>query len=121
MLNDDQLIRLVPFFNRLSRRQRLIMYLASVGYSVPDLVSMTVQVLRSIELPEKIEPYREEVLEELPSAADDAPCFVFSPSGKVLRPTDFNRTIRHAAVKTFDREFSRTQLIEYIQSGTISH
>ncbi len=121
MLNDDQLNRLVPFFTRVNRRQRLIIYLAATGFSVPDLVSMTVQMLLSLELPDTIQPYRDEVIDQLPDSSADKPCFVYSPSGKAFVHTDFYRVIRNAPVKVLKRELSRQQLIEYVQNGTIPH
>jgi len=121
MLNDDQLKRLVPFFTRKNRRQRLIIYLAAGGFSVPDMVSMTVQILQSLKLHDEVEPYRDEVIDQLPDSSADAPCFVFSPSGKAFVHSDFYRIIRNAPVKTLKREFSRQQLVEYVQNGIISH
>lgn len=61
MLNKKQTLRLAPFFNRKSARQRIILYLLATGYRVPDLVNMSEDALDVVILPDELEHCRDEM------------------------------------------------------------
>lgn len=112
MLNKRAYERLAPFIHRKGARQRLILYLIADGYSVGDLVAMTIDELRKISLPEEMEVRRDEVL----NGRSSGPAFVF-PSGEKMPHTTYYRLIRTAGLKVLNRPMSQEKFRKYIHKG----
>lgn len=54
--------RLAPFLFNKGARQRIILYLMSIGYSVPKLVNMKIKDIEALSLPDDLAVYQEEII-----------------------------------------------------------
>jgi hypothetical protein len=112
LLNKRALGRLAPFIHWKTGRQRLILYLIADGYTVGELVQMTVAELRKISLPEDMDVRRDEVL----NGRGDGFAFVL-PSGKQQPHTDYYRLLRATSEKVLKRPMSQEKFRAYIHSS----
>lgn len=71
--------RLAPFLFNKGARQRIILYLMSIGYSVPQLVNMKITDIEALSLPEELAVYQEEIMSDLENEA----LFIY-PNSKML-------------------------------------
>lgn len=104
--------RLLPFLKDKRARQRVILYLIADGFTVGELVAMTVRELRAIELPVELMVMRDEVLNGHKTG------FAFITShGKQLLHTSYYRLVRITAEKVLGRPMSQETFRAYIQSA----
>lgn len=102
--------RLLPFLHRKSARQRIGLYLLGIeGYTVPDLVKMTIAEIRAIRLPVEMTVYLDEMLDERKSGL----AFVY-PNGQAVPYTGWHRLVRSAAKKAIGRPMSAQQFRAYM-------
>jgi hypothetical protein len=103
--------RLQPFLFLKEARQRVILYLIACGYSVGDLINMTIPEIRGLHMHPEIEVARDEMLDGVKGPL----AFVFPTTGKpVTRPT-FYRALRLAAKSATGRVMSQEQFREYLR------
>jgi len=107
--------KLRPFFYRRSPRQRIILYLIAMGYSVPALCRFTVKELNTLKLPNEMVIYRDQTLDLLEDEGDDAPAFTYYPSGRVMKHSDFYRIVTQATEHTLGKRMSHKQFAAYVQ------
>jgi hypothetical protein len=112
MLNKKVYERLAPFIHRKSARQRLILYLIADGYTVGDLVRMTVAELNKISLPVEMDVSRDEILD----GRNTGYAFVF-PGGKGMLHTTYYRLLRSTSEKVLKRPMSQEKFRDYIHSS----
>ena len=108
-MNEDALERLRPFIYRKSARQRVILFLLADGWSVGDLVRMSVAELRALKMPDEIAVDRDNLLVGVHSG----PAFVF-PNSKVVPHNFYYRLVKAAAIKATGRPMSYDSFREYI-------
>ena len=110
-MNKEQTQRLKPFLHRKSARQRVILYLLAEGFTVGQLVAMSVSALRTLKLPIEMQVRRDEVLEGRSSGR----AFLY-PNDMPLPHTAYYRIVRGAAEKVLGRPMSQEQFRAYIKS-----
>ena len=110
-MTKQQYERLQPFLHRKSARQRIILYLFADGYTVPDLVKMTVPGLHALELPPVMTTYVDEMLENRKNGA----AFQY-PNGLAIPHTGFYRLMRAAAKRAVGRPMSVQQFRAYMRA-----
>jgi hypothetical protein len=110
-LNKEQTQRLEPFLHRKSARQRVILYLLAEGFTVGQLVTMSVSALRTLKLPIEMQVRRDEVLE----GRSRGSAFLY-PNGTPLPHTAYYRIVRGAAEKVLGRPMSQELFRAYIKS-----
>jgi hypothetical protein len=112
-MRQDHFERLEPFLYRKSARQRIILYLFARGLSVADMASMTPAALRELRLPDSLDIYREEMLNEQPKAKY---AFVY-PNGNHIPPSAYYRILRESTEKVLGRPLSLDTFKTYISTG----
>ena len=90
----------------------LILYLIADGYTVGDLVRMTVAELKKIPLPVEMDVSRDEIL----NGHNTGYAFVF-PSGKKMPHTTYYRLLRSTSEKVLKRPMSQEKFRDYIHSS----
>ncbi|WP_147305229.1 hypothetical protein [Alkalilimnicola ehrlichii] len=107
--------KLQPFFRRRPSKSRLILFLVAEGYSVPDLLRMSVKELSSLDLPEEISHYRDETLLFIKDTSEGAPAFQFK-NGRPMLYGDFHRVISMATRYVLDKPLSQVAFQEHVSS-----
>ena len=102
--------RIQPFLHHKRARQRVVLYLIVGGYTVPDLVKMTVADLRALRLHEEVTVARDEMTDGR-SPKDYA--FAYA-NNKALPHTAFYRIIRLAAQAAVGRPMSQEMFRTYV-------
>lgn len=110
-LTNKQFEKLSPFLFRKASRQRIILYLVALGYSVSDMRKMKVGELKKITMHKDLEAARDEIIFEL-SEADHV--FVL-PNGNIMAHTTFYRLFRDVGKKVLGHPLSQEKLNEYIK------
>ena len=112
-LKPKQMERLAPFLYRKSTRQRIILYLLGAGYTVPELVRVTVSDLMAMKMPGEMAAYRDELVET--AECEMAFCY---PNGKPMQHNDFYTLLRRLPKPKNGSLFSQTSFKNYIQTGS---
>jgi hypothetical protein len=102
--------RIQPFLHHKRARQRVVLYLIAGGYTVPELVKMTVADLRVLRMHDELIVARDEATDGL-SPKDHA---FANAHKKVLPHTAFYRIIRLAALSATGRTMSQEIYREYV-------
>ena len=89
----------------------MILYLLAEGYTVGQLVAMSVSALRTLKLPIAMQVCRDEMLEGLSRGN----AFLY-PNGTTLPHTAYYRIVRGAAEKVLGRPMSQELFRAYIKS-----
>lgn len=110
-MNKEQTQRLEPFLHRKSARQRVILYLLAEGFTVGQLVKISVPALRTLKLPIEMQVCRDEMLE----GRSRGNAFLY-PNGTPLPHTAYYRIVRGAAEKVLGRPMSQELFRAYIKS-----
>lgn len=99
--------------HRKSARQRVILFLLASGYTVADLVSMTLAQARAIKLPAEIDVYRAEAFNGRKSGL----AFIY-PNGNPMRLSTYYRLLRETSQKVVGRPMSQDAFRDYIFSSS---
>jgi len=102
--------RLQPFFHRKESRQRVILYLLAAGYSITDLIEMTIKELKEIPMQNEISVSRDEAIDSFP---DDNPAFTFA-SGKIIGRPFYRRLLRYAGTSATGGSVSQESFRAYL-------
>jgi len=112
-LKPKQMERLTPYLYRKETRQRIILYLLGVGYSVPELVRMKISDLKKLEFSDEMLGFRDELIET--AECEKAFCY---PNGKPMAHNDFYTLLRRLDNPEKGKRFSQTSFRKYIQTGS---
>ena len=99
--------------HRKSARQRVILFLIASGYTVADLVAMSLADARKIKLPADIDVYRAEAF----NGRKTGLAFIY-PNGNPMRLSTYYRLVRETTLKVTGRPMSQDAFRVYIVSSS---
>jgi len=108
------LSRLYAVMQHKSARQRIVLFLFAAGYSGDQIQRMTVKDLLAVNMPDDLNVYRAEVIEDLANSGNSAPAFVY-PNGNLLVEADFRRLLRETTKRCFGKPLTQKQFREKIR------
>ncbi len=108
--------RLAPFIYRKSARQRIFLYLVSIGYNFEDLSKLTVADLKTISFPEDNDLCLSQN-QLLSTLKDDEFLFTY-PNGRKMGQSDFFRILTQASASVLGRSITVDEFKIYLNNNT---
>ncbi len=116
-MNKEQFQRLEPFLHGKGARQRVILYLLADGFTIDDLMAITLAGLYALKLPVELQVARDVALEGYNKAEDSGkPAFRY-PNGDPLPRTAYNVLLHACANKVLGLPMSQSLFRDYINTS----